>query len=166
MYTTATLLVAIGTSLSAFWILVLNSWMHTPDGFEMREGVAFAVNWYHIIFTPSFPYRFAHVLIASGLTVAFLMAGLSAYRLLKGDTKQAPRLTLQTAIVMAAILAPLQAFVGDLHGLNTLEHQPQKVAAMEGIWETQKVRLYYYLRCLMKKIVLIIGKLAFLIWQV
>lgn len=138
VHTAATFLVAIGTTLSAFWILVLNSWMHTPAGFEMRDGVAFALDWSEIIFTPSFPYRFSHVMIASGLTVAFLMAGLSAYRILKGDTKQAPRLTLKTAIVMAAVLAPLQALVGDLHGLNTLQHQPQKIAAMEGVWETEK----------------------------
>ena len=138
VHTLATFLVAIGTTLSAFWILALNSWMQTPVGFELRDGVAFPVDWWAIIFSPSFPYRFFHVMIASGLTASFMVAGISAYRLLKGDKKRAPRLALKTAIVMAAILAPLQAFVGDLHGLNTLEHQPQKVAAMEGIWETKK----------------------------
>ncbi len=137
-HTLATLLVAIGTTLSAFWILALNSWMHTPAGFHMVDGVAHVTSWWEVIFNPSFPYRLAHVLIASGLTASFLVAGISAYRLLKGDTKKAPRLALKTGLLMAAVLAPLQAFVGDLHGLNTLEHQPQKVAAMEGLWETQR----------------------------
>ncbi len=138
VHTLATILVAVGTTLSAFWILVLNSWMQTPQGFEMIDGVAHPTNWKEIIFTPSMPYRLAHVLIGSGLTAAFLIAGLSAYRILKGDRKKAPRSALKSAIFLGAFLAPLQAFVGDLHGLNTLEHQPQKVAAMEGIWETQK----------------------------
>lgn len=138
VHTLACLLVAIGTTLSAFWILALNSWMHTPAGFEMQNGVAFPTDWFAIIFNPSFPYRLSHVLLASGLTASFLVAGISAYRLLKGDSKHAPKLALKTALVIAAVLAPLQAFVGDLHGLNTLEHQPQKIAAMEGIWETEK----------------------------
>ncbi len=138
VHTLATALVAVGTTLSAFWILSLNSWMHTPAGFEMRDGVAHAVNWWAIIFNPSMPYRLAHTLLASGLTAAFLVAGLSAYRLLKGDAKRAPRLALKTAVVLAAALIPMQIVVGDLHGLNTLEHQPQKVAAMEGLWETQR----------------------------
>lgn len=137
LHTLSTLLVAIGTTLSAFWIIALNSWMHTPAGFEMREGVAFATDWWAIVFNPSFPYRLAHVLIASGLTAAFVVVGISAYRLLKGDTKKAPKLALSTGLTVACLLAPVQAFVGDLHGLNTLEHQPQKVAAMEGLWDTQ-----------------------------
>jgi cytochrome d ubiquinol oxidase subunit I len=137
LHTLATVLVAVGTTLSAFWILVLNSWMHTPAGFEMREGVAHAIDWTEIIFNPSMPYRLTHVLLASGLTVSFLMAGLSAFRLLVGDTSGATRLTLKTAVCLAAILIPVQIFVGDLHGLNTLEHQPQKIAAMEGNWETR-----------------------------
>ena len=137
LHTLSTVVVAIGTSLSAFWILALNSWMQTPVGFEMRDGVAHAVDWWAIIFNPSFPYRFTHKLLASGLTASFLIAGISAYRLLKGDDKKAPKLALKTAIYVAAILTPLQVFVGDLHGLNTFEHQPQKVAAMEGVWETE-----------------------------
>jgi cytochrome d ubiquinol oxidase subunit I len=124
--------------MSAFWILVLNSWMQTPAGFEMRDGVAHATDWLAIIFNPSFPYRFSHTLVASSLTVCFLVAGISAYRLYRGDTKRAPKLALRTTLFAAALLAPLQAFVGDLHGLNTLEHQPQKVAAMEAIWETER----------------------------
>ena len=138
VHTLATALVAIGTTMSAFWILSLNSWMQTPTGFEMRDGVAFPVDWWAIIFNPSFPYRLSHTLLASGLTAAFLVAGLSAYRLLIGDIKKAPQLALKTAIVLAALLIPLQIFVGDLHGLNTLKHQPQKIAAMEGVWETQQ----------------------------
>jgi cytochrome d ubiquinol oxidase subunit I len=112
--------------------------MHTPAGFEMRDGVAHVTSWMEVIFNPSFPYRFTHMLIASGLTGSFFVAGLSAYRILKGDHKQAPRLALKTGLVIAAVLAPIQAYVGDLHGLNTLEHQPQKIAAMEGVWETEK----------------------------
>lgn len=138
LHTVATLIVALGTTLSAFWIIALNSWMHTPDGFEMRDGVAHATDWLAIIFNPSMPYRFVHVLLASGLTAAFFIAGVSAYRLLKGDPKRAPRLTLKIALYSAAILAPLQIIAGDFHGLNTFEHQPQKVAAMEGAWETEE----------------------------
>lgn len=136
MHTLATFLVAFGTTMSAFWILVLNSWMHTPVGFEMRDGVAHATDWLAILFNPSMPYRLVHMLIASGLTVAFLIVGLSAFRLLLGDRAASLRLTLKTGVVLAALLIPVQIFVGDLHGLNTLEHQPQKIAAMEGNWET------------------------------
>ncbi|TRY33760.1 cytochrome ubiquinol oxidase subunit I [Aliiglaciecola sp. M165] len=138
VHTGATLLVAFGTSMSAFWILSLNSWMHTPTGFEMRDGVAHAVDWFAIIFNPSFPYRLGHMLLASGLTVCFLIAGISAYRVLRGDNKKAPNIALRTAVYVAAIIAPLQILMGDMHGLNTFEHQPQKVAAMEGVWDTTK----------------------------
>jgi cytochrome d ubiquinol oxidase subunit I len=138
MHTLATFLVAVGTSLSAFWILALNSWMQTPAGFEMRDGVAFPLSWWDIIFNPSMPYRLTHMLLASGLTAAFLIAGISAYRLLRGDHKPAPRLALKAGLYAAAVLIPLQILVGDLHGLNTLKHQPAKVAAMEAVWETQK----------------------------
>lgn len=136
VHTASTIIVAVGTALSAFWILALDSWMQTPQGFEMREGVAHATDWFAIIFNPSFPYRLTHMVLASALTASFLIAGISAYRLLKGDDKRAPKLTLKVALFAAAILAPTQALVGDFHGLNTLEYQPQKVAAMEGIWET------------------------------
>ncbi|GAA5524926.1 cytochrome bd-II ubiquinol oxidase subunit 1 [Microbulbifer aestuariivivens] len=136
VHTFSAFVVAVGTTLSAFWILSLDSWMQTPTGFEMRDGVAHVTSWLEVIFNPSFPYRLTHMLIASGLTASFFVAGLSAYRILKGDHKQAPRLALKTGLVIAALLAPIQAFVGDLHGLNTLKHQPQKVAAMEAIWET------------------------------
>lgn len=138
VHTLATAIVAIGTSLSAFWILSLDSWMQTPQGFEMRDGVAYPTDWFAIIFNPSFPYRLSHMLLASGITASFLVAGISAYRLLRGDNKKAPKLTLKIALTAAMILTPLQAFVGDLHGLNTFKHQPQKVAAMEGVWQTEK----------------------------
>jgi len=138
VHTLATVLVAVGTSLSAFWILVLNSWMQTPVGFEMIEGRAHATDWSAILFNPSMPWRIAHMLIASGLTVAFLIAGLSAWRVLRGDTRPDARVALRTAVRLAAVLIPLQIVVGDFHGLNTLEHQPAKIAAMEGVWKTER----------------------------
>lgn len=137
VHTLATFLVAFGTTMSAFWILVLNSWMHTPAGFELRNGVAHATDWWAIIFNPSMPYRLAHMLLASGLTAAFLVAGLSAWRMLRGDAGRDVRQMLRLGVFLAAGLIPVQIFVGDLHGLNTLEHQPAKVAAMEGNWETR-----------------------------
>lgn len=136
VHTLATFLVAFGTTMSAFWILVLNSWMHTPAGFEMQDGVAYATDWLAIIFNPSMPYRLAHMLIASGLTCAFLIAGLSAYRWMNGDRGPDVLATLRTGAFLAAFLIPVQILVGDMHGLNTLQHQPAKVAAMEGNWET------------------------------
>lgn len=137
VHTLATFLVAFGTTMSAFWILALNSWMQTPAGFEMRDGVAHATDWMAIIFNPSFGWRLTHMLIASGLTVAFLVLGLSALRHLWGDRSASMRKALKTGIVIGAVLIPIQILVGDQHGLNTLEHQPQKVAAMEANWETR-----------------------------
>ncbi|KIN64253.1 Cytochrome bd ubiquinol oxidase, subunit I [Sulfitobacter noctilucicola] len=136
VHTLATFLVAFGTTMSTFWIIVLNSWMHTPQGFELRDGVVFATNWWEIVFNPSMPYRLVHMLLASGLTVAFLIAGVSALRLLWGDRAESAKSTLRFGIIVAAGLIPLQILAGDFHGLNTLEHQPAKVAAMEGNWET------------------------------
>ena len=138
MHLTATVLVAFGTSLSAFWILALNSWMQTPAGHVMIDGQAHAADWWAVIFNPSFPYRLAHMLLASGLTVAFLMAGLSAYRRLRGERSAELAATQRTGVLLAAVLIPVQIFVGDLHGLNTLEHQPAKIAAMEAIWDTER----------------------------
>lgn len=138
IHTLATLLVAIGTTLSAFWILALNSWMHTPAGFEMINGQAHATDWFAIIINPSFPYRLTHTLLASALTAAFLVAGLSAYRYSQGNRTGSALSGMKTGLWVAAVLMPVQVFVGDLHGLNTLEHQPAKVAAMEGLWETRK----------------------------
>ena len=137
LHTLATFLVAFGTTMSAFWILVLNSWMHTPVGFELRDGVVHATDWFAIVFNPSMPYRLVHMLLASGLTASFLVAGLSGLRWLLGDRGADVRATMKTGVIIAALLIPLQIFAGDLHGLNTLEHQPQKIAAMEGNWETQ-----------------------------
>jgi len=136
VHTLATFLVAFGTTLSAFWIIVLNSWMHTPAGYEIRDGVIHASDWFAIVFNPSMPYRLVHMLLASGLTVSFLVAGLSAYRWLRGDRVDSVRRALGTGVRLAAILIPLQIFAGDMHGLNTLEHQPAKVAAMEANWTT------------------------------
>ena len=138
MHTIATLLVAGGTTLSAFWILALNSWMHTPAGFEMIGGKAHVTSWLEVIFNPSFPYRFTHMMLASGLTVAFLVAGVSSYRWLRKERSVEVMASLKTGIYLAAFLIPLQIVAGDFHGLNTLEHQPAKMAAMEGIWQTQK----------------------------
>jgi len=137
LHTLATFLVAFGTTMSAFWILVLNSWMHTPAGYEIIDGVAHATDWFAVIFNPSMPYRLVHMLLASGLTVAFVIAGLSAFRMLCGDKTGSAKLTFKTGVFLAALLIPLQIVAGDFHGLNTLEHQPAKVAAMEGNWETQ-----------------------------
>ncbi|WPC75782.1 cytochrome ubiquinol oxidase subunit I [Vibrio porteresiae] len=138
LHNLATVLVAVGTTISAFWILVLNSWMHTPQGHELIDGVVHVVSWYEVIFNPSLPYRLAHMLLASGLTACFVTAGVSAYQLIKRKQFQPAQRAFKVAVTVAAVLAPLQMFVGDLHGLNTLEHQPAKIAAMEGVWETKQ----------------------------
>ena len=138
VHTLATWLVALGTTASAFWILALDSWMQTPTGFEMIDGKAHVLSWFDVVFNPSFPYRMTHMLLASGLTVAFLVAGLSAFRWLKGERSKEIRATMRVGVWVAATLIPIQILVGDLHGLNTLEHQPAKLAAMEGIWKTDK----------------------------
>jgi cytochrome d ubiquinol oxidase subunit I len=131
-------MVAVGTTLSAFWILALNSWMQTPAGHVMDGTALIAGDWIEVIFNPSFPYRFTHMMLASGLTASFLVAGLSAWRLLQAAADAGALRTLRTAVLAAAVIAPLQVLVGDLHGLNTLEHQPAKIAAMEAAWKTQK----------------------------
>jgi cytochrome d ubiquinol oxidase subunit I len=138
MHAVAAFLVALGTTLSAFWILALDSWMQTPAGFTMIDGRAHATSWLAVIFNPSFPYRLTHMLLASGLTVAFLVAGISAYRWLRGQTGADVQVALRTAVRLAAVLIPLQIVAGDLHGLNTLAHQPAKIAAMEGLWQTAR----------------------------
>jgi cytochrome d ubiquinol oxidase subunit I len=130
--------VALGTTVSAFWILALNSWMQTPAGHEVHDGQIVAGSWLEVIFNPSFPYRLTHMLLASGITACFLVAGLSAWRLLKAPDDASARKTLRFAAHVAAVLVPLQIVVGDLHGLNTLEHQPAKIAAMEALWETER----------------------------
>jgi cytochrome d ubiquinol oxidase subunit I len=131
-------IVAIGTCFSAFWILALNSWMQTPTGHILVDGVFYAESWWDIIFNPSFPFRFAHMMNASLITAAFLIMGISAWRMRSGVDGPATWKVMKTGIIMATVLTPLQVFIGDLHGLNTLEHQPAKVAAMEGLWETEK----------------------------
>lgn len=138
VHTTATVLVAVGTTLSAFWILALNSWMQTPTGFEMVDGQAHPTDWLAVIFNPSFPYRFTHMMLACGLTVAFLVAGISAYRWRRGDRGRDVEAALKASVRLAAVLIPLQILAGDLHGVNTFHHQPAKIAAMEGVWQTQR----------------------------
>jgi cytochrome bd ubiquinol oxidase subunit I len=134
----ATLMVAAGTTLSAFWILSLNSWMQTPSGYEIIDGRFHATSWLEVIFNPSFPYRLVHKLLASALTASFLIAGLSAWQLLRCTANAGTPRALRAAVVAAAVAIPLQIVAGDLHGLNTLEHQPAKVAALEAIWHTEK----------------------------
>ena len=138
MHLLATVMVAAGTTLSAFWILSLNSWMQTPQGHEMIDGKLHAASWLEVIFNPSFPFRLAHKLLASTLTASFLIAGLSAWQLLRGTANGGTHRALRSAVVAAALAIPVQIFVGDLHGLNTLEHQPAKIAAIEGVWHTEK----------------------------
>lgn len=138
MHFVSTVIVAIGTVISAFWILSANSWMQTPQGFEIRDGIFYPTNWLEIIFNPSFPLRFFHMIIATYLTCAFVICGVSAWWIYKNKSVEHAKITFKMAIGFIVLFVPLQIFVGDLHGLNTLQHQPAKVAAMEGIWETQK----------------------------
>jgi len=138
VHITATALVAFGTTVSAFWILALNSWMQTPVGHVMDGHQVIAGDWLRVIFNPSFPYRLTHMLIASGLTAAFVIAGLSAWRLLKAAGDRGAARTLRAGVVTAALLIPVQVVVGDLHGLNTLKHQPAKIAAMEALWQSER----------------------------
>ncbi len=134
----ATLMVAIGTAISAFWILSVNSWMQTPAGFGINEAGQYIVkDWFEVIFNPSFPYRLAHMLLAAYLTTAFVVGGVGAWHLLKDRSNAAAKKMFSMAMWMALLVAPLQVFVGDLHGLNTQQHQPAKVAAMEGHFDTQ-----------------------------
>ena len=134
----ATLMVAGGTLLSATWILAVNSWMHTPAGYAVNDvGQFVPENWLLIIFNPSFPYRLVHMVLAAYLTTAFVVGAVGAYHLLRDKLNIEARTMFSMAMWMAAIVAPLQLVAGDIHGLNTLEHQPMKVAAMEGHWERQ-----------------------------
>jgi len=133
----ATLMVAFGTLFSAFWILSVNSWMQTPAGYGINEAGQFIVeDWWAVVFNPSFPYRLVHMVMAAYLTTAFVVGGVGAWHLLKDRANRPARIMFSMALWMALIVAPLQVLVGDQHGLNTLEHQPAKVAAMEGHWET------------------------------
>ena len=134
----ATLMVALGTFMSAFWILSVNSWMQTPAGYGVNAAGQFVPqDWWAVIFNPSFPYRLLHMLLAAYLTTAFIVGGTGALHLLRDPTLPASRIMFSMAMWMAALVAPLQIVAGDLHGLNTFEHQPAKIAAMEGHFETQ-----------------------------
>jgi cytochrome d ubiquinol oxidase subunit I len=139
MHFAATVIVALGTLISAFWILSANSWMHTPQGYRVGvDGLLYPTDWLKIIFNPSFPYRLLHMVTASYLTTAFVVGGIGAYYLWCDRHVKHARIMLGMAMIMAIFVAPLQAVMGDFHGLNTLEHQPAKVSAMEGIWETKR----------------------------
>jgi cytochrome d ubiquinol oxidase subunit I len=129
-------IVAIGTLFSAFWILAANSWMQTPAGFEIVDGRFIPRDWLAVIFNPSFPYRLIHTVIAVYLTTAFTVIGVASWYLRRGRYAEEAKVMIAMGVLLASVLVPVQAFMGDLHGLNTLEHQPQKLAAIEGIWES------------------------------
>ncbi len=132
----STVMVAVGTLLSTFWIIAANSWMHTPAGAELRDGIFYPVDWWAIVFNPSFPYRLVHMVFAAYLTTCFVVAGVAAWYLLTGRAQPQARVMLGMAVVFAAIFAPLQIAAGDLHGLAVRDHQPAKLAAIEAIWVT------------------------------
>jgi cytochrome bd ubiquinol oxidase subunit I len=132
----ATITVAIGATFSAFWILSANSWMHTPSGYRLENGIFYVTNWWKVVFNPSFPYRFLHMIIASYLAVTILLAGIAAAYLYSQKHLDSAKAIFSLTLAVSLVLAPLQILLGDLHGLNTLKHQPIKVAAMEGHWET------------------------------
>lgn len=133
----ATCMVALGTLFSTFWILASNSWMHTPQGYIIENGIVVPVDWLKVVFNPSFPYRLLHMSTAAFLASAFFVGASAAWHLLKGNDTPAIRKMFSMALWMALIVAPIQAMIGDAHGLNTLEHQPAKIAAIEGHWENK-----------------------------
>ena len=135
VHVTSAILVALGTALSGFWILAANSWMQTPAGHVIRDGIAYPADWWAVIFNPSFPYRFLHMMTAAYLTTSVVVLAVGARYLLAGNFQTEGRTMMRMGLGMVAILAPLQLLLGDQHGLNTLHHQPIKVAAMEGHWE-------------------------------
>lgn len=137
MHFFATVMVAIGTLISTFWILSSNSWMQTPQGIEIVDGRVVPVDWFKIVFNPSFPYRLAHMALAAFLSTAFFVAASAAWHLLCGRKSAEVKKMFSMAMWMILLVAPLQAVVGDAHGLNTLEHQPAKIAAIEGHWENK-----------------------------
>jgi cytochrome d ubiquinol oxidase subunit I len=132
----ASLMVALGTLISAFWILSANSWMQTPVGYSVKDGILHVADWWQVIFNPSFPYRFAHMVAAAYLTTAFAVGGIGAWYLLRDRCVAHGRIMLGMGLSLIVWLAPLQIVIGDLHGLNTLQYQPAKVAALEAHWET------------------------------
>ena len=135
MHFVAAVLVAVGTLSSSFWILATNSWMQTPIGYEVIDGRFFPKDWFQIVFSPSFPYRLAHTVSAFYVTTAFVVLGVGAYTVRRGQWVAEGRMMLRLALWFLAIFVPVQIFLGDLHGLNTLEHQPAKLAAIEGLWD-------------------------------
>ncbi|CEJ46174.1 cytochrome ubiquinol oxidase subunit I [Xanthomonas citri pv. bilvae] len=134
----STCMVALGTLFSTFWILSSNSWLQTPAGFDVIGGIVHPVDWLKIIFNPSFPYRLAHMALGSFITTCFVVGAVGAWYLHRGVHRQAGLCMLKLAVVFAAIAVPLQIVVGDMHGLNTLKHQPMKIAAMEAHWHDEK----------------------------
>jgi cytochrome d ubiquinol oxidase subunit I len=139
MHFAATIIVACGTVLSAFWILSANSWMQTPQGYRIVEnGLLYPTSWLEVIINPSFPYRFVHMIVASYLTTAFVVGGISAYYLWRRRQEAQARVMFAMAMLMAIFVAPVQPLIGDQHGLNTLKYQPAKISAMEGAWETER----------------------------
>ena len=139
MHFASTVIVAVGTLISSFWILSANSWMQTPQGFRVgADGLLYPTSWLEIIFNPSFPYRFVHMVTAAYLTTAFTVGGIGAYYLWRQRHVAHARVMFGMAMIMAIFVAPMQILFGDMHGLNTFEHQPTKLAAMEGLWETQR----------------------------
>jgi len=134
----ASCMVALGTAVSAFWITAANSWMQTPQGFAINaEGQFTPADWFAVIFNPSFPYRFVHMTLAAYLTTAFAVGGVAALHFLRGHRTAAVEKMFSMAMWMAVLVAPVQIMVGDQHGLNTLEHQPAKIAAIEGHFKTE-----------------------------
>jgi len=138
LHTLACIIVAFGTALSGFWILSANSWMHTPTGFEMRDGITFPLNWFEIVFNPSFPYRFIHMMTAAYLTTSLVVLAVGARYLLDGRFFTESRTMIRMGLGMVALLAPLQLLIGDLHGLNSARYQPAKIAAIEAHWDGTK----------------------------
>jgi cytochrome bd ubiquinol oxidase subunit I len=135
LHTLSAIAVATGTLMSAFWILSANSWMQTPAGSEMRDGIAYPLDWLDIVFNPSFPYRLAHMVTAAYLTTSFVVLAVGARYIIAGTHLEHGQTMLRMAVGFAAIVAPLQLFIGDQHGLNTLKHQPTKIAAIEAHWD-------------------------------
>jgi cytochrome d ubiquinol oxidase subunit I len=138
LHVTSAVLVALGTAISGFWILSANSWMQTPAGHVVRDGIAYPVSWLHVVFNPSFPYRFAHMMTAAYLTTSLVVLAVGARYLLVGAYQTEAKTMMRMGLGMVAILAPLQLLFGDMHGLNTLKHQPLKIAALEAHWEDER----------------------------
>src|SRR6266436_6301795 len=136
MHFVAALLVAVGTLSSSFWILATNSWMQTPVGYEVIDGRFFPKDWLKIIFNPSFPYRLMHTVVAFYITTGFVVVGVAAFYLRRGPFVEEARSMLSVTLWLLTIAVPLQIFLGDRHGLNSLQYQPAKVAAIEARWDS------------------------------